>query len=31
VLVTHEMQLADRCGRTVRMADGQVQPELASA
>jgi putative ABC transport system ATP-binding protein len=31
VLVTHEMQLAGRCGRTVRMADGQVQPELASA
>jgi putative ABC transport system ATP-binding protein len=31
VLVTHEMRLADRCGRTVRMADGQVQPELASA
>jgi putative ABC transport system ATP-binding protein len=31
VLVTHEMRLADRCGRVVRMADGQVQPELASA
>jgi putative ABC transport system ATP-binding protein len=31
VLVTHEMRLADRCGRVVRMADGRVQPELASA
>jgi putative ABC transport system ATP-binding protein len=31
VLVTHEMQLADRCGRIVRMADGRVQPELAPA
>jgi putative ABC transport system ATP-binding protein len=31
VLVTHEMRLADRCGRIVRMADGRVQPELASA
>jgi putative ABC transport system ATP-binding protein len=30
-LVTHEMRLADRCSRVVRMADGQVQPELASA
>jgi putative ABC transport system ATP-binding protein len=31
VLVTHEMRLADRCGRTVSMADGRVLPELASA
>jgi putative ABC transport system ATP-binding protein len=31
VLVTHEMRLAGRCGRTVSMADGRVQPELASA
>jgi putative ABC transport system ATP-binding protein len=31
VLVTHEMSLADRCGRIVRMADGRVEPELASA
>jgi putative ABC transport system ATP-binding protein len=31
VLVTHETQLADRCGRVVRMADGRVEPELASA
>jgi putative ABC transport system ATP-binding protein len=31
MLVTHEMRLADRCGRVVRMADGRVQPELASA
>jgi putative ABC transport system ATP-binding protein len=31
VLVTHEMRLADRCGRIVRMADGRVAPELASA
>src|SRR5262245_5060101 len=30
VLVTHEMQLAGRCGRVVRMADGKVEPELAS-
>jgi putative ABC transport system ATP-binding protein len=31
VLVTHEMPLADRCGRVVRMADGRVAPELATA
>jgi putative ABC transport system ATP-binding protein len=31
VLVTHETRLANRCGRIVRMADGLVQPELASA
>jgi putative ABC transport system ATP-binding protein len=31
VLVTHEMRLADRCRRIVRMADGRVAPELASA
>jgi putative ABC transport system ATP-binding protein len=31
VLVTHEMRLAARCGRVVRMADGRVEPELASA
>jgi putative ABC transport system ATP-binding protein len=31
VLVTHEMQLANRCGRVVRMADGRVEQELASA
>jgi putative ABC transport system ATP-binding protein len=31
VLVTHEMRLADRCSRVVRMADGRVAPELASA
>jgi putative ABC transport system ATP-binding protein len=31
VLVTHEMQLAERCGRIVRMADGRVEPELAAA
>jgi putative ABC transport system ATP-binding protein len=31
VLVTHEMRLAGRCGRVVRMADGRVQPELAPA
>ena len=31
VLVTHEMRLADRCGRTVSMADGRVLPELTSA
>jgi putative ABC transport system ATP-binding protein len=31
VLVTHEMRLADRCGRIVRMADGRVAPELAAA
>jgi putative ABC transport system ATP-binding protein len=31
VLVTHETQLANRCGRVVRMADGRVEPELASA
>jgi putative ABC transport system ATP-binding protein len=31
VLVTHEMRLADRCGRVVRMADGRVEQELASA
>jgi putative ABC transport system ATP-binding protein len=31
VLVTHEMRLAGRCGRVVRMADGRVEPELASA
>jgi putative ABC transport system ATP-binding protein len=31
VLVTHETSLASRCGRVVRMADGRVEPELASA
>jgi putative ABC transport system ATP-binding protein len=31
VLVTHEMRLAERCGRIVRMADGRVQSELAPA
>jgi putative ABC transport system ATP-binding protein len=31
VLVTHEMNLAGRCGRVVRMADGRVEPELAPA
>jgi putative ABC transport system ATP-binding protein len=31
VLVTHEMPLAGRCGRVVRMADGRIEQELASA
>jgi putative ABC transport system ATP-binding protein len=32
VLVTHDLQLARRCGRTIRMADGRVSgAELASA
>jgi putative ABC transport system ATP-binding protein len=31
VLVTHEMALANRCSRVVRMADGRVEPELAAA
>ncbi len=31
VLVTHEARLASRCGRVVHMADGRVEPELASA
>jgi putative ABC transport system ATP-binding protein len=31
VLITHEMRLAGRCGRVVRMSDGTVEPELASA
>jgi putative ABC transport system ATP-binding protein len=31
VLVTHEMGLAGRCSRVVRMADGRIEPELASA
>jgi putative ABC transport system ATP-binding protein len=31
VLVTHEMPLADRCSRVVRMADGRIAPELAAA
>jgi len=31
VLITHETRLAGRCGRVVRMADGRVEPELASA
>ncbi len=31
VLVTHEASLAGRCGRVVRMADGRVEPELATA
>jgi putative ABC transport system ATP-binding protein len=32
VLVTHDLQLARRCGRTIRMADGRVtDAELASA
>jgi putative ABC transport system ATP-binding protein len=31
VLVTHETSLASRCGRVVHMADGRVEPELATA
>jgi putative ABC transport system ATP-binding protein len=31
VLVTHEARLAGRCGRTVRMADGRIEQEMASA
>ena len=31
LLVTHEMRLADRCARIVRMADGRVERELAPA
>jgi putative ABC transport system ATP-binding protein len=31
VMVTHEARLADRCGRTVRMADGRIEQEMASA
>jgi putative ABC transport system ATP-binding protein len=31
VLITHETRLAGRCGRVVHMADGRVEPELASA
>jgi len=31
LLVTHEMRLADRCSRIVRMADGRVERELARA
>ena len=32
VLITHDLQLARRCGRTIRMADGRVTgAELASA
>ncbi|MBM9593244.1 ABC transporter ATP-binding protein [Roseitranquillus sediminis] len=31
VLVTHARELAERCGRVVRMRDGRVEPELARA
>ena len=31
VLVTHDLQLAGRCGRIVRMADGRIARELAPA
>jgi putative ABC transport system ATP-binding protein len=31
ILVTHDMPLAERCGRVVRMADGRIEPELAAA
>jgi putative ABC transport system ATP-binding protein len=31
ILVTHDTRLAGRCGRTVRMADGRIERELAPA
>ncbi len=31
ILVTHDVPLAERCGRVVRMADGRIEPELAAA
>jgi putative ABC transport system ATP-binding protein len=31
VLVTHEARLAGRCGRTVHMADGRIEQEMAAA
>lgn len=31
ILVTHDIPLAERCGRVVRMADGRIAPELALA
>jgi putative ABC transport system ATP-binding protein len=31
ILVTHDIPLAERCGRVVRMADGRIEPELAAA
>ena len=31
ILVTHDVSLAERCGRVVRMADGRIERELAPA
>ena len=31
ILVTHDIPLAERCGRVVRMADGRIERELAPA
>jgi putative ABC transport system ATP-binding protein len=31
ILVTHDVPLAERCGRVVRMADGRIEPERAAA
>jgi putative ABC transport system ATP-binding protein len=31
ILVTHDIPLAERCSRMVRMADGRIEPELALA
>jgi putative ABC transport system ATP-binding protein len=31
ILVTHDLRLAERCGRVVRMADGRIERELAPA
>ena len=31
ILVTHDIPLAERCGRVVHMADGRIEPELALA
>jgi putative ABC transport system ATP-binding protein len=31
ILVTHDANLAERCGRVVRMADGRIERELAPA
>ena len=31
ILVTHDTRLAERCGRTLRMADGRIERELAPA